>query len=128
MRRAFFVLLVAALAATVVAAPVMARPAATQGAHASAAVQGEPLLVKAQVRHAVRGQPFSATAVATFDTPSGPVSQPLDLKRAGKSFIARAKVSVPADATGTATIEVTVSYGGTDTVFTLQRSVHSAGD
>jgi hypothetical protein len=66
--------------------------------------------VFARVIHAVRGTTFSASAVAKFT--GGDVT--IQLRRAGKSYVALGKINVPAGyPTGTSVnVEVTISYGG----------------
>lgn len=66
--------------------------------------------VQAKVHHAKRGTTFSAFAVAHFS--SGDVT--VQLRRAGKSFVAIGKIKVPAaQVTGDVKVDVTIVYGGT---------------
>jgi hypothetical protein len=108
MRRAAFAvltgLMLVALVAPVVSA---ARPAPSFVGKASAAAPGGTLQVLAKVKHAVRGTDFSATATVHFA--SGDVT--VDLNRRGKSFVAGAKVPVPADQPiGEVAVDVTITY------------------
>lgn len=65
--------------------------------------------VKARVLHPAHHTTFSAWAVAHFS--SGDVK--IQLKRAGKSFVARGKIHVPAgQAAGPVLVDVTIVYGG----------------
>jgi hypothetical protein len=65
--------------------------------------------VQAKVLHPVRGTTFSATAVAHFT--GGDVT--IQLRRAGKSFVALGKIRVPAgQAAGPVLVDVTIVYGG----------------
>jgi len=69
------------------------------------------IVVQAKVVHAVRGTTFSATAVAHFTGAGGDVT--VNLRRAGKSFVAVGKIRVPADqAAGPVVVDVTIVYGG----------------
>ncbi len=112
---------VAALGPTTLAA----RPGAAFRAHASSGVQGGSLHVSAKVLHAVRGNTFTATAVVHFSTGDVPVQ----LKRAGRSFQAGGRVSVPANASaGPVDVVVTITYGATPHVVTVQGRIHAAGD
>ena len=89
--------------ATLAPATVAARPAAAYRAGASTGHPGGGITVSARVLHATRGTDFSATAVVHLST--GDVS--VNLKRAGRSFQAGARVPVPADAAvGPVTIDV----------------------
>jgi hypothetical protein len=66
--------------------------------------------VHAKVLHPVRGSAFSATATATFVN-GGPVT--VQLRRAGKSFVAVGKIKVPAgEPAGTVVVDITITYGG----------------
>ena len=65
--------------------------------------------MQAKVLHPVRGTTFSASAVAHFS--SGDVT--VQLRRAGKSFVALGKIRVPAgQAAGPVLVDVTIVYGG----------------
>jgi len=87
-----------------------ARPDATFGARANHAQQGGALKIVAKVKHPVKRTAFSATAVVHFAT--GDVS--IELRRAGRSFVARARVPVAVDAAlGPVSIDVTINYGET---------------
>ena len=67
------------------------------------------MLIKAKVKHRVKGNDFSASAQVGFA--SGPVM--VDLKRVGRSFVARVRVPVAEDeALGEVPVEVTITYGG----------------
>ena len=84
---------------------------ATFAARSNAGEQGGNLQVRAMVKHPARGATFTATAVVHFA--SGDVA--VTLSRHGKSFNASAKVPVAADeALGPVTVDVTVTYNGTD--------------
>jgi hypothetical protein len=102
-----------------------ARPAPTIVARAAAGVAGGSIHVMAKVKHPVRPNTFSATAVAHFA--SGDVD--VTLRRAGKSFTAVGRVPVPDDASpGPVTIDVTVSYAGADTTLTVNGKVQPPSD
>ena len=99
-------MIVALMAPTVLAA----RPATSFVAKSSAAQQGGALHLLAKAKHGVRGDTFSASAVVHFA--SGDVT--VDLNRRGKSFVAGAKVAVPADQpVGPVAVDVTITYDGT---------------
>jgi hypothetical protein len=69
------------------------------------------IVVQAKVLHPVRGRTFSATATAKFTGAGGPVT--VNLRRAGRSYVAIGKIRVPADqAVGPVTVEITIVYGG----------------
>jgi hypothetical protein len=66
--------------------------------------------VQAKVLHPVRGTTFSASAVAHF---TGGLNVTVQLRRAGKSFVALGKIRVPAaQAAGPVLVDVTIVYGG----------------
>lgn len=97
-----------------------AKPAASFAARASNAAQGGTLHILARVRHADRTSAFSASAVVHFA--SGPVT--VDLTRSGRSFTARGEVPVASDAAlGPVAVEVTIRYGMTSQVLTVQGAV-----
>lgn len=84
-----------------------AMPATSFVAKASAGAPGGHLHVMAKVKHPVRGSTFSASAVVHFA--SGDVT--VSLNRHGKSFVAGAKVAIPADQPlGTVAVDVTITY------------------
>jgi hypothetical protein len=65
--------------------------------------------VQAKVKHPARHSTFTAWAVAHFS--SGDVK--IQLRRAGKSFVAHGKIRVPAgQAAGPVLVDVTIVYGG----------------
>jgi hypothetical protein len=94
-------------------------------AHCTPAVAGGHIQVQARVEHAVRGTTFTAAATAAFTSGTTAVV----LHRAGKSFVARGKLAVPAgQAAGPVTVSVTLVYGGTPTVVTCTSQIGAAGD
>ena len=69
------------------------------------------------VKHPLKRTSFSATAVVHFA--SGDVS--VDLRRAGRSFVARVRVPVAADeALGPVSVDVTITYGETVQMLTIE--------
>ena len=106
---AMFGLLLVALIAPVASA---ARPAPSFRAHSSAAAPGGSLKVIAKVVFAARGSTFSASATVHFGGTTGDVT--VDLNRRGASFVAGAKVPVPADQpSAPVAVDVTITYNGT---------------
>jgi len=68
------------------------------------------LVVQAKVVHPVKGATFSAKATAHFVV-GGDVT--VNLRRAGKSFVAVGRIPVPAgEAAGSIKVDVTITYGG----------------
>ena len=109
MRRTGIIAIIALLLVALVGSGVAARPDTTFRARAGVGEQGHRMLVKAKVLHRVKGTSFSASAVIDFA--SGPVT--VELKRAGKSYVARLRVPVAADeAIGDVPVAVTITYGG----------------
>jgi hypothetical protein len=97
-----------------------ARPAASFVARAGTAEQGGSLHVRAKVKHAVRTNTFSASAVVHFA--SGDVS--VTLKRHGRSYTANGRVPVAADETlGPVSVDVTIEYGGTTQTLTVEGTI-----
>ena len=93
-------------------------------AHCTPASAGGAIKVQAKVLHATRGKTFTATASASLL--GGVVN--VDLRRAGKSFVATGKIAVPAgQAAGDVTVTVTITYDGVVTVKTCTSTIHLAG-
>jgi len=120
MRRTGTIAVIALLLVALVGSSVAASPATTFGARAGVGEQGERMLVRAKVLHRVRGTSFSASAVVNFT--SGPVT--VELRRVGKSYVARLRVPVAADeAIGDVDVDVTITYGGVE-----QPVIHVTGE
>jgi hypothetical protein len=126
MRRSTLSALLGILLVVVASTSVMAaRPATSFLARAGVAEQGERLHVMAKVKHPVRGTTYRASAVVHF--PSGDLS--VELRRAGKSFVAHAKVPVGAEETlGPVGIDVTITYGGAPQLVSTEGTVVPAPD
>jgi len=93
---------------------------ATFVARSNSGEQGGNLQVRAKAKHAAKGATFTATAVVHFA--SGDVT--VTLAQHGKSFNASTKVPVAADeALGPVTVDVAVTYNGTDTTVTATGTV-----
>ncbi len=93
-------------------------------ARCSPAVAGGHIQVLAKVNHAVRGTTFTAAATGAF---SGGTAA-INLRRAGKSFVAHGKITVPAgQATGPVTVGVTITYGGSPTLVSCISQIRPAG-
>jgi hypothetical protein len=118
--------LAALLLLTVVGgAAVAAKPTPTMVARAGAGHPGGSIHIVAKVKHPVRPNTFAAVAVAHF--PTGDVA--VNLRRAGRSFTAVGRVAVPDDATaGPVSIDVTISYAGTDTLVNTTGKVRPNSD
>jgi hypothetical protein len=68
--------------------------------------------VQAKVLHPVRGTSFSASAVAHFASSAGG-DVTVQLRRAGKSFVAVGKIRVPAgQPAGVVNVDIRIVYGG----------------
>ena len=113
MRRAGFVLVAGfVLLALIVPAASAVTPAASFRAGSSAAVPGGAFHVLAKVVHWTRGSTFSASVTVHFGGTTGDVT--MAMKRTGRSFVAHARVPVPADQPlGPVAVDVTVTYNGT---------------
>jgi len=74
--------------------------------------------VWAKVLHPDRGRTFSAWAVAHFT--GGNVT--VQLRRAGKSFVAHGKIRVPAGQVAPVPVDVTIVYGGVTEPFITRTS------
>lgn len=80
-------------------------------------------MVQAKVLHPVKGKAFSAKATAHFTT--GDVT--VQLRRAGKSFVAIGKIRVPGgQPAGSVNVDVTITYGGVaQPVITKAATIHA---
>lgn len=104
--------------------PAASPKAVTFAARCTPAFPGGAIKVKARVGHAVRGTTFTAAASATLA--SAPVN--VNLRRAGRSFVAHGRIPVPtAQPTGPVTVTVTITYGGTATVLTCTSRIFAVG-
>lgn len=109
MRRALFAVVAGLMIVALVAPIAAAKPAISFVAKASAGAPGGQLHVMAKVKHPVRGSTFSATATVHFGGITGDVT--VDLNRHGGSFVAGAKVAIPADQPlGMVVVDVTITY------------------
>lgn len=109
MRRTGIIAVIALLLVALVGSSVAARPDTSFRARAGVGEQGGTMLVKAKVLHRVKGTSFSASAVVKFASGTAKV----DLKRVGKSYVARLRVPVLVDeAIGDVPVDVTITYGG----------------
>lgn len=125
MKQRLALAVVAMLAMTIVGTAAVSahRPTLSLGARVTPADAGGSIHVQAKALHATRGTTFSAVAVATFA--SGDVT--VNLRRAGRSFVAVGKIPVPADQpAGPVTVVVTITYGGVDTPFTRTSQISLA--
>jgi hypothetical protein len=124
-RLGIIAVLTLAFVATIGATTVAARPDAAFRAHAGSGAQGGSLHVSAKVLHAVRGTAFSAEAVVHFT--SGDVT--VTLKRAGRSFLAGARVAIPTTAAvGAVDIDVNITYGALLHSVAVKGKIHAPGD
>ncbi|HSW43144.1 MAG TPA: hypothetical protein VLM76_11605 [Patescibacteria group bacterium] len=103
--------------------PSTSHRAVSYSARCTPAFAGGSIKVQARVGHAVRGRSFTATASAAFTGATASVN----LRRAGKSFVALGRIPVPAaQAIGPVTVTVTITYDGTSTVRTCTSRIHVA--
>lgn len=101
--------------------PAIAHRAVSYTARCTPAFAGGSIKVRARVGHAVRDRTFTATASAAFTTATPSVN----LRRAGRSFVALGRIPVPAaQAAGPVTVTVTITYDGTSTVLTCTSRIH----
>lgn len=115
MRRAVFAV-VAGLMVVALVAPITtaAQPAPSFRANSSAAEPGGAFHVQAKVLHWTRGSTFSAEVTVHFKPGDASGDVTMAMKRSGKSFVALARVPVPADQPlGPVAMDVTVTYNGT---------------
>jgi hypothetical protein len=84
---------------------------------------GGSIHVQARVIHAVKGKTFVAVASAPLTGGTAAVN----LRRAGKSFVAVGKIAVPSTQTaGTVPVTVTITYNGVATVVPCTSRIHTA--
>jgi len=101
--------------------PAISQRAVSYSARCTPAFAGGSIKVLARVGHAVRGRTFTATASAAFTPPTPTVN----LRRAGRSFVALGRIPVPAgQAAGPVTVTVTIIYDGTPNVLTCTSRIH----
>ncbi len=115
MRRIGSIAVIALVLVALVGTTVSARPTPSISGRAGVGAQGGSMLITAKVRHAAKRAPFSAVAEVYF---AGSIDDPLvvpvdvELKRAGRSFVARTRVSVPDDqAVGPVDVRIVITYG-----------------
>ena len=97
---------------------------ASYSARCTPAFAGGSIKVQAKVSHPARGKSFTATATATFTSATASIN----LRRAGRSFVAVGRIPVPStQATGLVTVTVTISHGGTSSGLTCTSRIHMAG-
>lgn len=103
--------------------PAVLHRAVSYTARCTPAVAGGSIKVMARVRHAARGKSFAAAASAAFTGATTSVN----LRRAGRSFVALGRIPVPAaQAPGPVTVTVTITYDGTSTVLTCTSRIRAA--
>jgi len=95
--------------------PSAAHRSVSMSARCTPSPAGGSINVQAKVRHATRGETF--TAIASTNLTGGVAA--VNLRRAGKSFVAVGKIPVPAaQPAGPVTVTVTITYAGATTVLT----------
>lgn len=120
MRRSVTTFVMALLLVALIGTTVAARPATSFVARAGVAEQGGTMRVMAKVKHPTKRTPYSATAIVHFA--SGDVA--VELRRAGKSYVAAVRVPVAADeALGAVPVEVTIVYGETSQVLAAEGTI-----
>jgi hypothetical protein len=93
-------------------------------ARCTPASAGGSIKIQAMVVHGARGKTFSAVAVAPFTGGAATVN----LRRAGKSYVAVGKIPVPAgQAAGPVVVSVTILYAGTPDVLTCTSQIQPTG-